>query len=452
MTCKACGGTGKNSKGGDCVPCKSGNINVTSPPPLSKDGPQSLSSKSGGGVIKKTFRGVATILIGDCVDCMKTLPDKSIQCVVTSPPYFLLRDYGIEGQIGLEPTLEEFIGKLVDVFAEVHRILRDDGILWVNMGDSRAQQQGKGFNANKNRLDESNKNIRPATSNSDHQGEIWKEEGRKDGFRNSKRYQGQQRRGVAGTGLPPKSILGVPWKLAFALQEWGWILRQDLIWYKRNSMPESVKDRFTLAHEYIFMFAKRPKYYFDQEAVKEPSVDPESYSGGRKRNKFTQENKDGNETKIRRSVWDIVTHAEPESHFATFPPALVEIPIKCSTSQKGACAECGSPHKRILNKDRQPTRPGKKNKEDKTGKANRDKHRHVTTTRTIGWEKTCDCATDDVVPCIVGDPFSGSFTTIAEAVRLGRVGIGCELNPEYAKIGAKKIKKAHSKKGFGVFQ
>jgi DNA modification methylase len=175
------------------------------------------------------------IIQGDCLEELRKLPDQCVQTCVTSPPYFGLRDYGVDGQIGLEETLEEYVGQIVDVFREVRRCLRDDGTLWLNLGESySAGGRGGGGKQDTNK------------------GSInlgaWK---------------------VAGYGQ--KQLLGVPWKVAFVLQADGWILRQDIIWHKPNPMPESVTDRCTKAHEYIFLFSKSPTYYYDHEALKEPS-------------------------------------------------------------------------------------------------------------------------------------------------------------------------------------
>jgi DNA modification methylase len=198
-------------------------------------------------------------LIGDVREKLKELPDKSIQMCVTSPPYFNLRDYdNQENQLGLEKTPEEFVENMVEVFAQVHRVLRDDGTLWLNLGDSYLKNKQLGF---------------------------------------------------------------IPQKVAIALQEWGWILRQDIIWAKKNCMPESVKDRFTKSHEYIFLFSKQPKYFFNQmlEPVKQ---------------------KDKNEKRNKRSVWNMRTASYKEAHFAVFPPELAETCIKAGSNEKDIVLDC----------------------------------------------------------------------------------------------------------------
>ena len=219
----------------------------------------------------------ATIHTGDCIESMKAMPEKSVHCCVTSPPYFGLRDYDNDRQIGLEETPEAYISKLVSVFREVKRVLRDDGTLWLNLGDSYAGS-GKG----------------PA-------GNL--------GAKHNERHLEHKHGGIVPDGLKPKDLIGIPWKVAFALQADGWYLRQDIIWHKPNPMPESVRDRCTKAHEYIFLFSKSRRYYFDSEAVKEPTVQSEAGLG--------------NETRNRRSVWSVNLRPYKGAHFATFPPDLI---------------------------------------------------------------------------------------------------------------------------------
>jgi site-specific DNA-methyltransferase (adenine-specific) len=214
----------------------------------------------------------STIFEGDALTVLRTLPARSVQCVVTSPPYWGLRDYNIPSQIGLEPTLPAFLGSLRAVFLEVRRVLREDGVLWLNIGDGYTSGN-RGWRAPDNKNRARAMATRPDTP----------------------------------AGLKPKDLLGIPWRLAFTLQDDGWYLRADIIWNKPNAMPESVKDRPTRAHEYLFMFTKSDRYLYDHSAI----VDPNG------RNK--------------RSVWDINTAAYAGAHFATFPPKLVEPCIKAST-------------------------------------------------------------------------------------------------------------------------
>lgn len=217
------------------------------------------------------------IIEGDCIERLKAMPEKSVNTCVTSPPYFGLRDYGHDGQIGLEPTPDEYVAKMVEIFREVKRVLRDDGTLWLNLGDSY-----NGAAANRT-------------------GQNGYDDGRQN---RSKRFSAG---GIIG--LKPKNLIGIPWRVAFALQSDGWNLRQDIIWHKPNPMPESVRDRCTKAHEYIFLLSKSERYYFDSESIKEPVAASVART---------------EETRNRRSVWTVTTKPFKGAHFATFPPDLIE--------------------------------------------------------------------------------------------------------------------------------
>lgn len=294
------------------------------------------------------------IVTADVMDGLAQLEDEGVHCVVTSPPYWGLRDYGVDGQIGLEPTPAEFVERLVDVFREVRRVLRKDGTCWVNLWDSYASQPSWG---------------RGGGSTLD---------GRKQGS------EGGTSPDRSLSGLKPKDLIGIPWRVAFALQADGWWLRSDIIWHKPNPMPESVTDRCTKSHEYIFMLTKSERYFYDAEAIKEAG------SGRCPGNKvYKYDGLAGHETKHgilkqsnipqvdrnKRSVWTIATAPFNEAHFATFPPELPEI-----------CIKAGCP-----------------------------------------------------VGGTVLDPFSGAGTTCLVADRLQRNGIGIELNPEYAAMAQKRI-------------
>ena len=290
---------------------------------------------------------------GDCRDSMKQMAKDGVkvQMCVTSPPYFGLRDYGADGQIGLEQNSQEFIDNLVEVFACVWDILADDGTLWVNLGDSYANNSSQASN-------------------------------------NGRAGFGNPRERVVnriGNGYKQKDLMGMPWRLAFALQDFGWYLRQDIIWHKPNPMPESVTDRCTKSHEYIFLLTKNQKYYFDHEAIKEDSVDIEStskryeknfnaFNGGMEAGAISRNNPtaklefDGKRNK--RDVWTINTKSYKGAHFAVYPEELIE-----------PCILAGS--------------------------------------------KAGD---------IVLDPFFGSGTTGAVAQKLGRKWVGCELNKNYEKL------------------
>ncbi len=249
------------------------------------------------------------ILQGDCIDSLKKLEDQSINTCITSPPYWGLRNYNDEEkQLGMEDTPEDFVLNLVKVFREVKRVLRDDGTVWLNLGDSYNTTQagnktwGDGVGANKHYVD----------------GSIPK-----------KRNLIQ--------GLKKKDLIGIPWRVALALQQDGWYLRQDIIWHKPNPMPESVRDRCTKAHEYIFLLSKSPKYYYDHEAIKEGSVRARSIPKGKKYSSELADNKIGGKhtretlnekpvaaKKNKRSVWKVSTKPFKGAHFATFPKDLIE--------------------------------------------------------------------------------------------------------------------------------
>lgn len=315
------------------------------------------------------------ILQGDVLDRLRELPDESVHCVVTSPPYWGLRDYGVDGQIGLESTPQEFVSKMVAVFREVRRVLRKDGTAWVNMGDSYAHAtQGGGCVLTNGRTDGRNSN-------------------------ESDNVRGRQDRSTLGPGLKPKDLCGIPWRLAFALQDDGWWLRQDIIWAKPNPMPESVTDRCTKAHEYIFLLSKSASYYYDADAIREEQTSPDKRAGRnssclvdkspspRKGMRSSDPDRFGltrgttNESctheagRNKRSVWSIATQPYPEAHFATFPEELIT-----------PCILAGSP---------------------------------------LGGT--------------VLDPFSGSGTTGVVALRYHREYIGIELNPEYVAMSERRI-------------
>jgi DNA modification methylase len=309
------------------------------------------------------------IEFGDCRDTMRrwAADGVKVQTCVTSPPYFGLRDYGHEGQIGLEQTPEQYIAAMVEVFRCVRDVLADDGTLWLNIGDSY-------YNTNPG---SGGKCVLPGAGRAM----------REARYHNAKRD-------FSGTDLKPKDLIGIPWMLAFALRADGWYLRQDIIWHKPNPMPESVRDRCTKAHEYIFLLSKSDRYYYDHEASKEPAVSEKP--AGNKRHKYADAYNAGTseehrtkaglldlagkewETRNRRSVWTIATRPYKGAHFATFPSALIE-----------PCILAGS--------------------------------------------KPND---------IVLDPFMGSGTTAAVSLKHGRQYLGCELNPEYGPLQEKRIAEA----------
>jgi DNA modification methylase len=229
--------------------------------------------------------GDTTILVGDVLEQLVKLPGGSVQCVVTSPPYWGLRDYGHAGQIGLEPTVGEYVEKMVAVFREVRRVLRDDGTLWLNLGDSYTS----GGNTTR---DPGKSKKHPAFAGDDN--------------------KMKRNRPATPEGLKPKDLVGIPWRVAFALQDDGWYLRQDIIWHKPNPIPESVQDRCTKAHEYVFLMSKSERYFYNKDAVAEKAI---GVAGGRNR----------------RSVWTIPSEPYYGVHFATFPTELPRTCILAST-------------------------------------------------------------------------------------------------------------------------
>jgi DNA modification methylase len=286
--------------------------------------------------------GSVRLFVGDARAVLASLPSESVQCCVTSPPYWGLRDYGVAGQIGLEATPEAYVEAMVGVFREVRRVLREDGTLWLNLGDSYCADVRKG------------RAHMGVGKNDAHN--VW--------------FNRQP------DSLKPKDLVGIPWRVAFALQADGWWLRSDIIWSKPNPMPESVTDRPTKAHEYVYLLSKSATYFYDAEAIAEESTsdtsDGRRGDGGSYRFKPTAPatHFGANGTRNRRSVWTITTKPYPEAHFATFPPELPEICIKAGSPPDG----------------------------------------------------------------VVLDPFAGAGTTLWMAKELGRKAVGIELNPDYARL------------------
>jgi len=358
------------------------------------------------------------IIEGDCIKGTKTLPDCCVHTCITSPPYFGLRDYGKEDQIGLEETPDQYVAKMVEVFREVRRVLRDDGTVWLNLGDSySAGGRGGGQDGS---IQQGNKGSVTGAVFS-----TWKVEG----FKN-------------------KNLLGIPWRVAFGLQADGWYLRQDIIWSKPNPMPESVTDRCTKSHEYIFLLAKSQRYYYDYEAIKEPAqnwgtrdrsemrdgtTDPKLKHHGLKGKEWEE-----NPMRNKRSVWTVTTKPFRGAHFATFPKDLIEPCVLAGTSAHGCCSKCGQPYERVMEKTGEFQRRWSTNNAEGSPYENQSSMQK--TYRTAGWSVDCPCGCSaPVVPCTVLDPFTGSGTTCVVALNHGRKFIGTELNPDYIKIATDRI-------------
>lgn len=370
--------------------------------------------------------GRARIMVGNCLRRLADLPDGSVHCCVTSPPYFGLRDYGHDEQLGNERRVEDYVDNLVDVFREVRRVLRDDGVVWLNLGDSYAS----GGTTGRKDCDESSL-ARRAKKYGTGRGSF------------SAVEKGKARPKVEW--LKPKDLIGVPWRVAFALQADGWYLRQDIIWAKPNPMPESVTDRCTKSHEYIFLLSKSARYYYDNEAVKEvtDSIGGASRQFGASKQAGTFRQDIGNEftdngTRNRRSVWTIAAQPYKGAHFATYPPKLIEPCIKAGTSEEGCCSTCGAPWVRVVERTAMVL-----DRSSRTHELGRTRSSGTMveppTSKTIGWQPSCKCVGARVVPCTVLDPFNGSGTTGDVSMRLGRRYVGCELNPDYVELAKRRI-------------
>jgi DNA modification methylase len=384
--------------------------------------------------LSKRGVGMIQIIHADVMDGLRQIPDQTVQCVVTSPPYWGLRDYSVDGQIGLEKTPEEFIQKMVEVFRGVRRVLRDDGTVWLNLGDCYATNGVyiKTYKAN----------------HPEHQDLHTK---------HSERYQ--NKKGYRDETVKAKDLIGMPWRVAFALQADGWYLRSDIIWSKPNPMPESVTDRPTKSHEYIFLLTKKARYYYDADAVREAHKEPWRGHGEHERINYNtggitgrgrvgdyedgvrQYNPAG---RNRRTVWEIATQPFPGSHFATFPEALVEPCIKAGTSERGCCSVCGAPWVRVVERNNDGTRePGNTRAilmgHSPSGPTACNRAGESRTIMSYEWQPSCSCNAD-TVPCIVLDPFGGSGTVGKVARDLNRKAILIELNAEYIKIARERLR------------
>lgn len=424
------------------------------------------------------------VLVGDCRSELARLVKAGVraQTCVTSPPYWGLRDYGtgiwvggdpacahtvggqvpdskapgsiaagvrpgvdaskcrrcgarrIDQQIGLEAEPVEYVASLVDVFRLVRQVLADDGTLWLNLGDSYAGTRAPGAQTCSRRRDDA-----PIP-----------------------------RSDVRVAGLKPKDLVGIPWMVAFALRADGWYLRSDIVWSKGNPMPESVTDRPTRAHEYLFLLAKSERYFYDAEAIKEAAVsDHTSGNGFQRPARLSYRDARGARGSMdewaqvggrrnRRSVWHVNTRPYKGAHFATFPPDLVEPCVLAGTSARGHCPVCGARWLRVVG--RETAFAGHSALAGRTAAQINGSGKHlggvnggnvglksgpVVASQTLGWEPSCACGVEPV-PDVVLDPFMGSGTTAAVAIRHGHSFIGCELNPAYSALQAERMAAARA--------
>ncbi len=393
------------------------------------------------------------VLVGDVMDRLNDIPDESVDMVVTSPPYWGLRSYSGDvetvwdgeedcehewaeednycqkcdtwkGQLGLEPKPELYVKHLTDIFREIKRVLKPSGTAWLNLGDTYAGS-GNGYGSDPDPK--------------------W------EGARNDKKKAEPR-----DINIPAKNLVGIPWRVAFALQKDGWYLRNDIIWHKPNPMPKSVKDRCTTSHEHIFLLSKNKQYFYDADAVREPhetdapnklrnkaeEMYNQSYPGGH----FSEgERPEGHPNgKNKRDVWEITTQPFSGSHFAVFPPELPQTCIKAGCPPK-VCSECGKPYERESDIEREESY-GRGNqdytKQTPSSNAQQDVSGgfpEVIKRKTKKWKPTCDCDTEEIESGIVLDPFMGAGTTGLVARKLGRNWLGIEISEKYADMAERRI-------------
>lgn len=353
---------------------------------------------------------------GRAQDVLPQLPADSVNCVVTSPPYYGLRDYGVEGQLGLEETPAEYVATLAALLGEVRRVLRPDGTVWLNLGDSYSARadSSAGESSRRDRAD-----VLPARRS---------------------------------PGVPAKNLLGIPWRVAFALQDDGWTLRRDIIWHKSNAMPESVRDRPSASHEYLFLLTKSPRYWFDLDPIRVPLV-RDGWTVGRNGGRGGWDRGDHLNAGLADAaphplganpgdVWTIATQPYPEAHFATFPAELARRCIGAGCPER-VCAECGHAAERITDTSyvKSPVHGAGSvvGRHDRTGVNNYDgagMPRVNAVRATVGWT---DCGHSAYRPGVVLDPFAGSGTTLMVARQLLRKSIGIELKAEYCELAVGRI-------------
>jgi DNA modification methylase len=417
----------------------------------------------------------ARLIVGDVIAELERLPTASAHVCVTSPPFWCLRDYDLPPsdwpevtfvpmaalpaitvpaqsiQLGMEHDPWAFVAHIVHVFRALRRVLRPDGTLWLNMGDSYASGgRGGGGSYMEERGDAS-----------------WKGASSLNGWRKAPR------------GLRRKDLLGMPWRVAFALQADGWILRSDIVWEKPNCMPESAEDRPTKCHEYLFCFSASDLYYYDADAIRESVTGGSHTRGGgvggktvppghdrqgriRQNERFGRAVRELVTSRNKRTVWSIPTEPYKGKHYATFPRALARPCILAGTSQAGCCAACGAPFARDLviegpsfnqiTMGRPPSSYANAWKGNPHSFAVRGSHGHISRVRrTRGWLPSCKCGAEPK-PCVVIDPFSGTATAGEVAVMLGRDFIGIDLSTEYSEQARYRLARAHERLGLAVAQ
>lgn len=404
------------------------------------------------------------IITGDAREILPTLPADSFDCVVTSPPYFGLRDYGVEGQIGLEPTLAAYLETMVDVMREVRRVMKPSGCAFLNIGDSYCSTA-------------------PGTM-----GDKLNQRGILAGVSDRRSEAARKFRPETPFGMKPKDLMMVPNRLAILLQDDGWWIRSEIIWHKLNPMPESVRDRPTCAHEKVWLLTKSPKYYFDAGAIEETAVAAglgemdglaqklpngananagRNYRDGKqieyavmavgsskRRMAGFNERSDASQAKGQsftrncRNIWTIASEPYRGAHYAVMPSALAERCIKAGSSEKGCCPNCGKPWERVVESVKGDTEAADRPKHlqsksstlslsgnGSTQWAQRGSKRHD-----IGWRPTCDCPQHEPIPARVLDCFGGAGTTGLVADRLGRDATLIELNPANRELGAERVR------------
>jgi len=374
------------------------------------------------------------IHVGDARETLAELPADSVHMVMTSPPYFGLRDYGVDGQVGLEDSLDEYIAELVGVFREVRRVLRPDGAAWLNLGDT--------FGGDSIVRDEGD----------------WKRPG-DDGYEEDHTASyGDGRRGISDLGRKNKML--VPHRVAIALQDDGWVVRNDCTWVKPNPMPSSVKDRLNTTTEQVFYLRPQPDGWFDLDAIREPHAQSTqerasndggsgivadvggqpAHQGFREKDYSDQLHPAG---KNPGDVFEVTTKPYPEAHFAVYPPELCEKPIK-ATCPPEVCADCGAPYEREVERTAATSQRDnwkQEGNEDQTFRNDTDRKGgwYDAEADFKGWTPTCDCETDATAPGIALDPFAGAGTTCRVAKDLGRRFIGIDLNPDYVAMAQKRV-------------